>query len=104
MNQGGCAYWKCSARVSVSRETSTSVRSPIKHLGTAKTSTRYRSSQLTWMCSYAGADLSALCKEAANVAVTRIFNELGQSGSATKAPSPAPEEARGIVDLTVSEY
>ncbi len=56
--------------------------------------------------SYVGADLSALCQEAANVAVTRIFNELGQrtreaKAAAAKAATAAGEQdGAAVVDLT----
>lgn len=55
---------------------------------------------------YVGADLSALCQEAANVAVTRIFNELGQrtreaKAAAAKAAAAAGEQdGAAVVDLT----
>jgi SpoVK/Ycf46/Vps4 family AAA+-type ATPase len=52
--------------------------------------------------SFVGADLSALCKEAANVAVTRIFNELGQRMAEAKAQEAAAaettQEAQTVVD------
>ena len=55
------------------------------------------SSSLPLPSGYVGADLTALCKEAAAIAVTRIFSTLGRVGEAAAAVTTLMEEGGSAV-------